>query len=47
MKDQQVMVRELYDHNNDPLETRNVAHEVANTEVIFQLADQLQEVINK
>lgn len=46
LKDQQVMARELYDHDNDPLETRNVAHKVHNTEVIFQLADQLQKVID-
>ncbi len=39
----EVMARELYDHESDPQETRNVASDVANAETVSELANRLKE----
>jgi hypothetical protein len=38
----QVLARELYDHQADPQETKNVADEAANADVVKQLSEQLR-----
>lgn len=37
IEDQHLLARELYDHNHDPLETRNVADDSAHTETVAKL----------
>jgi len=46
LKDQSVMARELYDHDNDPQETRNLAGDENHLQEITSLAKRLQQIVD-